>query len=68
VQLPDPAVTIAFDSDAKAAAPLRKKAFADAAKNGYFVALAHVAFPGIGRLRSEGKGYAWVPVNYSSKP
>ncbi len=68
VQLPDPAVTIAFDTDAKAAAPLRKKAFADAAKNGYFVALAHVAFPGIGRLRSEGKGYAWVPVNYSSKP
>ena len=68
VQLPDPAVTIAFDSDAKAAAPLRKKAFADAAKNGYFVALAHVAFPGIGRLRSEGKGYVWVPVNYSSKP
>lgn len=68
VQLPDPAITIAFDADAKAAAPLRKKAFADAAKNGYFVALAHVAFPGIGRLRSEGKGYAWVPVNYSSKP
>lgn len=68
VQFPDPAVTIAFDTDSKAAAPQRKKAFADAAKNGYLVAIAHVSFPGIGRLRAEGKGYQWLPVNYSSKP
>jgi len=68
VQFPDPSVTIGFDTDAKAAAPQRKKAFADAAKNGYWVAIAHVPFPGIGHLRSEAKGYAWVPVNYSSKP
>lgn len=68
VQFPDPSVTISFDNDAKAAAPQRKKAFADAAKNGYWVAIAHVAFPGIGQLRADGKGYRWVPVNYSSKP
>jgi len=68
VQFPDPSVTIAFDTDAKAAAPQRKKAYADAAKGGYLVAVAHVAFPGIGRLRAEGKGYVWVPLNYSSKP
>jgi len=48
--------------------PQRKKAYADAAKNGYYVAVAHVSFPGIGRLRAEGKGYVWVPLNYSSKP
>lgn len=68
VQFPDPSVTISFDTDSKAAAPQRKKAFADAAKAGYWVAIAHVAFPGIGHLRADGKGYQWVPVNYSAKP
>jgi glyoxylase-like metal-dependent hydrolase (beta-lactamase superfamily II) len=68
VQFPDPSVTIAFDTDSKLAGPVRKKAFADAAKAGYWVAIAHVAFPGIGHLRAEGKGYQWVPVNYSAKP
>lgn len=68
VQFPDPTVTIAFDSDSKAAAPQRLKAFADAAKNGYFVAIAHVSFPGIGHLRANGKSYQWLPINYSSKP
>lgn len=28
------------------------------------VAAAHVSFPGIGHLRSEGLGYVFVPVNY----
>lgn len=68
VQFPDPSITIAFDTDSKLAGPVRKKAFADAAKAGYWVAIAHVAFPGIGHLRAEGKGYQWVPVNYSAKP
>jgi glyoxylase-like metal-dependent hydrolase (beta-lactamase superfamily II) len=67
VQFPDPSVTIQFDIDAKAAAPQRKKAFADAAKKGYFVAIAHVSFPGIGQLRPDGKGYRWLPANYSTK-
>jgi len=68
VQFPDPAVTIAFDTDSKAAMPQRKKAYADAAKNGYYVAVAHVSFPGIGKLRTDGKGYRWLPANYSTKP
>ena len=66
VQFAEPAVTIQFDSDPKAAAPARKKAFADSAKNGYYVAVAHVAFPGIGKLRADGKGYTWLPTNYTS--
>jgi glyoxylase-like metal-dependent hydrolase (beta-lactamase superfamily II) len=68
VQFLEPAVTIAFDSDPKAAAPQRKKAYADAAKKGYYVAVAHVSFPGIGRLRADGKGYQWIPANYISAP
>lgn len=64
VQFPNPAVTIAFDSDPKAAAAQRKKAFADAAKHGYLIAPSHVSFPGVGRLRTEGSGYRWVPIPY----
>jgi len=67
VQFPDPSVTIQFDIDSKAAAPQRKKAYADAARNGYYVAVAHVSFPGIGQLRADGKGYRWLPANYTTK-
>jgi glyoxylase-like metal-dependent hydrolase (beta-lactamase superfamily II) len=68
VQFPLPSTTIAFDTDGKAAAPARFKNFADAAKQGYFVAVAHVSFPGIGQLRADGRGYQWVPANYQSAP
>lgn len=68
VQFVQPAVTITFDSDSKAAAPQRIKHYADAAKKGYFVAVAHISFPGIGQLRADGKGYDWVPANYVSAP
>jgi glyoxylase-like metal-dependent hydrolase (beta-lactamase superfamily II) len=66
VQFAMPSVTIAFDIDTKAAKPQREKNYADAAKKGYYVAVAHVAFPGIGKLRADGKGYAWVPAVYSN--
>ena len=67
VQFAMPSVTIQFDSDQQAAAPQREKNYADAAEKGYYVAVAHVAFPGIGRLRGDGKGYTWVPAIYSNK-
>ena len=66
VQFPDPTVTIQFDSDTKAASAARKKVFADAAKDGSFLAIAHVAFPGIGQIRAEGAGYHYYPVNYTN--
>jgi glyoxylase-like metal-dependent hydrolase (beta-lactamase superfamily II) len=64
VQFENPSVTIQFDSESKAAAVQRKKAYADAAKGGYWVAGAHLSFPGIGHVRPAGKGYTWIPVNY----
>ena len=64
VQFPEPAVTVQFDSDATKAAEARKKAYADAAKQGYIVAIAHVSFPGLGQVRTEGAGYEWMPINY----
>ena len=66
VQFDDPLVVMKFDTDTKMAAIERKKAFADAAKQGYWVAGAHLSFPGIGHLRANHGGYIWVPVNYST--
>ena len=68
VQFAEPSVTIKFDTDPKAAAAQRKRAYVDAASKGYWVAAAHLSFPGIGHLRPEGKGYAWVPANYAPLP
>ena len=68
VQFDNPAVTIQFDVDSKSAAAQRKKAYAEAAKQGYWVASAHLSFPGIGHLRQQGAGYGFVPVNYSAAP
>lgn len=65
VQFPEPQVTIAFDTDSPAAAAQRAKAYADAVQGRYLVAGAHLPFPGIGHLRADGKGYAWVPVDYN---
>jgi glyoxylase-like metal-dependent hydrolase (beta-lactamase superfamily II) len=65
VQFPDPSVTISFDSDSKAAAAARKQEFSDAAKAGDMLGGAHLQFPGLGYLRAEGKGYRWIPVNYT---
>jgi glyoxylase-like metal-dependent hydrolase (beta-lactamase superfamily II) len=66
VQFADPSVTVKFDVDPKAAAAQRKLAFADAAKNGYLVALDHVYFPGVGHIQKEGDHYRWIPVPYTN--
>lgn len=67
VQFDDPGVTIKFDSDSAPAAKERALAYAAAAKGGYLVGSAHIAFPGLGHVRkAAGKAYAWVPLNYSS--
>lgn len=65
VQMDNPAVTIEFDSDQKAAPAPRRKAFDAAAKGGYLIGGAHLQFPGLGYLATEGKGYRFIPVNYT---
>lgn len=54
-----------LDAASKRAAPQGKRAYADAAKQGYLVGSARVSFPGLGHLRAQGKGCEWVPDNYS---
>jgi glyoxylase-like metal-dependent hydrolase (beta-lactamase superfamily II) len=65
VQFPEPSVTIEFDTDQKMAAVQRKNVFADGARQAFWLAAAHLSFPGIGHIRSDGQGYVYVPANYS---
>jgi glyoxylase-like metal-dependent hydrolase (beta-lactamase superfamily II) len=65
VQFPDPDVAVAFDTDSKPAVASRKRVWRQAAQDGTLLASAHVSFPGLGHVRAEGKGFAWVPLNYS---
>lgn len=64
VQFAKPEVVIEFDVDSPKALETRKKIFADAARDKLWVAGAHMPFPGIGHVRSEGAGYAWVPSEF----
>ncbi len=64
VQFRRPDVAIEFDVDSPAAVRTRKRIFADAAKGKLWVGGAHLPFPGLGHVRRETSGYAWVPVEY----
>jgi glyoxylase-like metal-dependent hydrolase (beta-lactamase superfamily II) len=68
LQFPDPSLTDQYDADAAAGAAQRKKIFADAAEHRYWVAGAHLSFPGLGHLRSAGTGagYVYVHSSYTS--
>lgn len=66
VQFADPEVTIDYDVDCNAAVASRKALLAQAAEQGFLVGGAHLSFPGLGHVYSEGKAYAWVPEPYST--
>jgi glyoxylase-like metal-dependent hydrolase (beta-lactamase superfamily II) len=65
VQFAHPEVSIEFDADHKQAIASRKALFEQAAKAGWAIAGAHLPFPGLGHVRKDAKGYAWVPVEFS---
>jgi len=65
VQFGEPSVAIKYDTDPKAAVAERRRAFAAAAREGCWVGAAHLAFPGLGHVRAEGKAYVFVPANYT---
>ncbi|MBC7714871.1 MAG: MBL fold metallo-hydrolase [Rhizobacter sp.] len=62
VQFNDPTVTIAFDSDSVKAFGERMKIFTEVAKDGTIIGATHIAFPGLGRLRHDGKKFEWLPL------
>ncbi|MEO8524357.1 MAG: MBL fold metallo-hydrolase, partial [Caldimonas sp.] len=57
-------VATAFDGDGPESARQRDVSYADAAAERYLVAGSHLPFPGIGHVRKDGTGYAWVPIDY----
>ena len=65
VQMAHPEVTIGFDSEPKDALAERRQTFDAAARGGYLIGGAHLAFPGVGHLRKDGKGFDFVPVNFT---
>ena len=67
VQFPDPTVTIAYDLDQPTAASVRAEAFAAFERDEALIAVPHADFPGVGRVRRDGDGYAWVPLNYTNR-
>jgi glyoxylase-like metal-dependent hydrolase (beta-lactamase superfamily II) len=68
VQFSNPSVTIEYDVDPGQAIASRQLALSSAAQAGYLVGGAHLSFPGLGHVRVEQGGYAWVPAPYSASP
>lgn len=64
IQFANPEITVVYDVDANAAAQQRARQFARLEASRRLVATAHLSFPGIGHIRAEDQGYAWVPVDY----
>lgn len=64
VQFTKPDVAIEFDVDSVKAVETRKRLLAEAAAKKLLVGGAHLPFPGVGHVRAEPAGYAWVPVEY----
>ncbi|KAB2926803.1 MAG: MBL fold metallo-hydrolase [Dechloromonas sp.] len=65
VQFARPEVAFEFDHDAQQAVASRKRVFARAARERLMIAGMHLPFPGIGHVRKEKKGYAWVPAEFA---
>lgn len=65
VQFANPKITIHFDANSDEAEAAREHLLADAAKNGYYIAGAHLYFPAIGHVRKAATGYQWIPESYS---
>lgn len=65
MQFAKPEVVIEFDVDSAKARQSRQRILAEAATDKLWVAGAHLPFPGLGHVRKEAQGYAWVPVEFS---
>jgi len=62
-QMPYPRVAVTYDTDAVAAVASRLKMLEYLAANNYIVGGMHVAYPGLGNLKANGKGgYIFTPL------
>jgi glyoxylase-like metal-dependent hydrolase (beta-lactamase superfamily II) len=65
-QFLDPLITIQFDTNPQSAIESRLRLLADAAKQGYLVGSAHITFPGLGHVSSDGQAYGWAQLPYTA--
>ena len=68
VQFEMPEIDPPGEKDAAQGIALRQREFANASRSDDLIAGAHFAFPGVGRVRSLGTTYVWVPVDYAVMP
>ena len=68
VQLDQVQATVKYDTSAPDARATRTGLLERAAREHLLVGAAHVAFPGLGHVRRDGAGYAWLPLNYEGDP
>ncbi|PPU01518.1 MBL fold metallo-hydrolase [Xanthomonas arboricola] len=64
VQFARPDASFEADSDRSKAIASRRRLLAQAADGRWWVAGAHLPFPGLGHVRREGKAFAWVPTEF----
>jgi glyoxylase-like metal-dependent hydrolase (beta-lactamase superfamily II) len=64
VQFDDPHVAVKYDWKVPAAIASRDTLYAEAVKNGWWIAAAHISFPGLGHIAAKGaNAYTWIPAN-----
>ncbi|MET7749189.1 MBL fold metallo-hydrolase [Micromonospora sp. NPDC005367] len=64
VQLPHPQVSIAIDNEPDLAVVARNDVFELVTEHRWWVAAAHLPFPGVGHLRRADGAYAWLPAHF----
>jgi len=65
VQFARPDAAYEADSDRSAAITSRRQLMARAADQGWWVAGAHLPFPGLGHVRRQDQAFAWVPGEFA---
>ena len=68
LQFARPDISVDFDSDRKQAVATREALFVRLAQTKWAVAGAHLPFPGIGHVRKDRDGFAYVPAEYAPLP
>jgi glyoxylase-like metal-dependent hydrolase (beta-lactamase superfamily II) len=63
IQFPLPDQSVSFDTDPVAAAAARRQILAYAVKHNAAIGGMHLAYPAIGKVAAEGKGYRFMPAN-----
>ncbi|QNP47947.1 MBL fold metallo-hydrolase [Diaphorobacter aerolatus] len=68
VQFADPKATYEPDQDYAQSVRTRQRLLQQAAEHGWWLAGAHLPFPGIGHVAREGTGYRWIPTEFTALP